>query len=154
MVEDAGYTFPDGRKVFFWFNFGGVIGIILMGIISTRMRLTKLISLLCVSSGLGMILFALVPAQLSLMISLIFVIGILQQGGFTGFYAAAAKAYPTEIRATGVGWAMGLGRSCAVFGPWAAGYLIAAGLNISQLFFIFSVPVAVGGLIILLLKID
>ncbi|MDG2374831.1 MAG: hypothetical protein P8M18_00630, partial [Woeseiaceae bacterium] len=70
-----------------------------------------------------------------------------QQGGFTGLYAAAAKAYPTDIRSTGIGWAIGLGRFGAVVGPAVAGYLIAAGLDMSANYFIFAVPMAVGGLI-------
>ena len=40
--------------------------------------------------------------------TLILLIGILQQGGFTGLYGTAAKIYPTEIRSTGIGWAIGL----------------------------------------------
>ena len=40
-----------------------------------------------------------------------------------------------------------MGRSGAVVGPAAAGYLIAAGLDMSALYFIFAVPMAVGGLI-------
>ena len=71
----------------------------------------------------------------------------MQQGGFTGLYGAAAKAYPTEIRSTGIGWAIGLGRSGAVVGPAVAGYLIAAGLDMSDNFFIFAIPMAIGGVI-------
>jgi hypothetical protein len=74
-------------------------------------------------------------------------IGILQQGGFTGLYGAAAKAYPTNVRSTGIGWAIGLGRFGAVVGPAAAGYLIAAGLDMSANYFIFAIPMAIGGLI-------
>jgi MFS transporter, AAHS family, vanillate permease len=78
---------------------------------------------------------------------LIFAIGILQQGGFTGLYGAAAKVYPTEIRSTGIGWAVGLGRFGAVAGPAVAGYLIAAGFDMSANFYFFAVPMAVGGII-------
>ncbi len=78
---------------------------------------------------------------------MILLIGIAQQGGFTGLYATAAKIYPTGIRSTGIGWAIGLGRSGAVAGPAIAGYLIAGGLDMSANFFVFAVPMAIGGLI-------
>ena len=76
-----------------------------------------------------------------------FFMGFLQQGGFTGLYAVAAKVYPTEIRSTGIGWAIGLGRFDAVVGPAAAGYLIAAGLDMSANYYVFAVPMAIGGML-------
>ena len=94
-----------------------------------------------------MAVFAMVPGQVDLLLSIIFLVGLLQQGGFTGLYGAAAKAYPTGMRSTGIGWAVGLGRFGAVVGPAAAGYLIAAGLDMATNFFIFAVPMAIGGVI-------
>ena len=94
-----------------------------------------------------MVIFATVPDQLNLLLVVIFFTGILQQGGFTGLYAVAAKVYPTEIRSTGIGWAIGLGRFGAVLGPAAAGFLIAAGLSMSANYYVFAVPMALGGLI-------
>ena len=73
---------------------------------------------------------------------IITMIGALMQGGFTGLFAIAAKIYPTEIRSTGIGWGIGLGRIGAVAGPAIAGYLIAAGLSTSANFIIFAVPLA------------
>ena len=99
------------------------------------------------SSAVGMVLFASAPGQLNTLLIIIFFVGLLQQGGFVGLYGAAAKLYPTEIRSTGIGWAIGLGRSGAVAGPAVAGYLIAAGLDMSANYFIFAVPMAIGGLI-------
>jgi len=147
LMEDAGYGVHVGRQAFFLFNLGGVIGIYLLGILSTRWKLTSLVFLLLFSSAIGMVVFAMAPKQREILLIIIFVVGVLQQGGFTGLYGAAAKAYPTEIRSTGIGWSIGLGRSGAVIGPALAGYLIAAGLDMSANFYIFAVPMAVGGLI-------
>ncbi len=94
-----------------------------------------------------MVIFALAPGRLELLMLLILLIGILQQGGFTGLYSTAAKIYPTSIRSTGIGWAIGLGRSGAVVGPAVAGYLIAAGFDMSANFAFFAVPMIIGGLI-------
>jgi predicted MFS family arabinose efflux permease len=147
LMEDSGFDAAAGRNAFFLFNFGGVIGIYLMGWMSTKWKLTDLIFYLSAASAVGMIIFAMAPNQLTLLLALTFVIGILQQGGFTGLYGAAAKAYPTNIRSTGIGWSIGLGRFGAVIGPAAAGYLIAAGFSMSSNYFIFAVPMAVGGFI-------
>ncbi len=147
LMDDAGFEVAVGRQAFFLFNFGGVLGIYLLGILSTRFKLTNVIFALLFLSAIAMIVFAMAPTEQNLMLSIIFVIGMLQQGGFTGLYSAAAKAYPTEIRTTGIGWSIGLGRLGAVLGPAAAGYFIAAGLDMSANYYIFAVPMAIGGLI-------
>ena len=154
MIEDSGYDFSIGRDAFFLFNLGGVIGIFLMGAMSTRCRLSILLSILLIGSAAGMVIFALISVELSILMLIIFLIGLLQQGGFTGLYAAATKSYPTEIRATGVGWCIGLGRSGAVFGPTAAGYLMVAGSDMSEIFLVFAIPTLAAGVIAYFLKID
>ena len=147
LMEDSGYEAVVGRRAFFLFNFGGVIGIYLLGILSTRWKLTNLVFVMLFLSAIGMVAFAAAPDQLNALLIIIFFVGLLQQGGFTGLYGVAAKIYPTEIRSTGIGWAIGLGRSGAVVGPAIAGYMITAGMDMSANFFIFAVPMAIGGLI-------
>jgi len=140
LMEDAGFDPQVGRSAFFLFNLGGVIGIFVLGAMSTRFKLTNLIFVSLTLAAVGMVVFAMAPNQLNTLLAIIFIVGALQQGGFVGLYSAAAKAYPTEIRSTGIGWSMGLGRSGAVVGPAVAGYLIAAGLDMAANFYVFAVP--------------
>jgi len=153
LMEQTGYTAETGHFAFLLFNLGGVIGIISLGTMSTRLKLTNLVFVFLSLSAVCMVIFASAPNHLDLLLVVIFFMGILQQGGFTGLYAVAAKVYPTEIRSTGIGWAIGLGRSGAVVGPAAAGFLIAAGFSMSANFYIFAVPMALGGLISYWLKV-
>ncbi len=153
MMEQTGYSAETGHFAFFLFNLGGVIGIISLGTLSTRWRLTNLVFVFLSLSAICMVIFAAAPNRLNFLLVIIFFTGILQQGGFTGLYAIAAKMYPTEIRSTGIGWAIGLGRSGAVLGPLAAGYLIAAGFSMSANFYVFAVPMALGGLFSYWLKV-
>jgi AAHS family 4-hydroxybenzoate transporter-like MFS transporter len=46
-------------------------------------------------------------------------------GGQIGAIALAASVYPTAIRATGLGWAFGIGRIGAIIGPLLGGLLLA-----------------------------
>ena len=147
LIEDSGFSAADGREAFFLFNLGGVIGVWILGILSTRWKLTNIVFTLMFSASIFMVVFAAIPGDLDFLLTLIFIIGLLQQGGFTGLYAAAAKAYPTSMRSTGIGWSIGLGRFGAVAGPAAAGYLIAGGLDMSANFYIFAIPLAASALI-------
>lgn len=134
------------------FNGGGVIGILSLGWLSSRMGLSKLIGSFLSLAALCMILFAGMSATLPLLPSL-FITGFFLQGGFTGLYAVAAKIYSTEVRTTGVGWAIGLGRFGAVVGPYIGGILIANGISMEINFFIFAVPLLIGGLLSYLLAV-
>jgi len=154
LVTSSGHDQAAGRQAFFLFNLGGVVGIYLISFLSTRYSLTNLVFALSASAGALMVVFAYASADLGVLLALILAIGILQQGGFTGLYSTAAKVYPTGIRSTGIGWAIGLGRSGAVAGPAVAGYLIDAGFDMSANFTVFAVPVAVGGFIAYLLHVD
>ena len=145
LLEQSGFAAEVGRQAFFQFNLGGVVGTVLMGTMAIRWRLTNVVSSFLLGAAILMVVFASLPGGQGLLVMLTFLIGFLLQGGFIGLYAVAAKVYPTEIRSTGVGWAIGLGRLGAVFGPAAAGFLIAAGLNMSQNYYVFAVPIALGG---------
>jgi len=147
LIEDSGFSAADAREAFFLFNLGGVIGVWILGVLSTRWKLTNIVFTLMFSASIFMVIFAAIPAEIDYLLTLIFVIGLLQQGGFTGLYAAAAKAYPTSMRSTGIGWSIGLGRFGAVAGPAVAGYLIAGGLDMAANFYIFAVPLAASAII-------
>jgi len=79
-------------------------------------------------------------------------IGFGIQGGFIGLYAVAARIYPTEIRSTGIGCAIGFGRLGAILGPFIGGLLISSGASLYFNFISFAIPVAVAGFITLFIK--
>jgi MFS transporter, AAHS family, 4-hydroxybenzoate transporter len=60
-------------------------------------------------------------------------------GGQNSANALAAIFYPTAIRATGVGWALGIGRVGAILGPLIAGALLAEHWSYGALFLLGSV---------------
>jgi len=146
LMVQSGFSTEVGRDAFFLYNLGALIGTYILGTMAIRWKLSNIVSGFLFTSGVLMVIFAAAPNELTLLLALTFVIGVLQQGGFTGLYAVAAKVYPTEIRSTGIGWAIGLGRLGAVAGPVIAGFLIAAGVSMSGNYFIFAVPMAIGGL--------
>ena len=76
---------------------------------------------------------------------MILLIGIMVQGGFIGYYPAATRVYETEIRATGIGWAIGMGRFGAVAGPALFGILSDLNLSNSTLFILCAIPLIISG---------
>ena len=55
--------------------------------------------------------------------------------------AFAAMYYPTSVRATGIGWAMSIGRIGGIVSPLAAGYLIGKNASLFAFFAYSSIPV-------------
>ncbi len=152
LVVTSGLSESEGVYASVAFNAGGVLGILTLGWLSSRTGLSLLIGIFLSAAGVGMIVFALAEgtAQLFLYLPLI---GFLLQGGFTGLYAIAATIYPTEVRTTGVGWAIGLGRFGAVVGPFVGGLLIANEVSMENNFIIFALPLFIGGAIAYQLKV-
>lgn len=147
LITNSGFSDQTAYTAFSLFNVGGVVGIYVLGWLSARMHLTKLVVGFLFISGLLMLLYSQLPAQEFLLLSVITLIGFSQQGGFVGLYAIAAKVYPTQIRSTGVGWAIGLGRFGAVVGPAIAGYTIALGISAANNFALFALPMIVASVI-------
>jgi benzoate transport len=135
------------------FNLGAFVGVVILGSLAIRLGLRKTILIFLSSAAAIMMVFGLFSG--SAMILVLFgLIGLSMQGGFIGLYPLAARLYPVEIRATGIGWAIGAGRIGAVVGPIAAGYLMGAGFSVVANFVIFAVPCAVAGVAAMLITAD
>ncbi|MEM8496803.1 MAG: MFS transporter [Pseudomonadota bacterium] len=146
LVVNAGLSESTGVYASVAFNGGGVIGIIILGLMAARYSLSALIGSFLVLAASGMLAFTMADGMSNLMLYLAF-IGFFISAGFTGLYAVAAKLYPTELRATGIGWAIGLGRFGAVVGPYVGGVMIAGGTSMEFSFIAFGAPLIIGGIL-------
>jgi AAHS family 4-hydroxybenzoate transporter-like MFS transporter len=70
----------------------------------------------------------------SILLVLAFLVGFCLVGGQIGLNSIAGTIYPTDIRATGVGWALGIGRIGSILGPVLGGILIAHRVPVPSLF--------------------
>jgi len=86
------------------------------------------------------IAIAQVGSSIPLLFGTIMVGGFFGSGGQVGMNAITGLLYPAAMRATGIGWAFGIGRVGAILGPIAGGFLISAGFSVSSLFSLVSLP--------------
>lgn len=133
------------------FNLGAFCGIISQGYFSGKFGLQKTIFSYLIFTAILMLVFGFFKGSILILV-LFGLIGFGIQGGFVGMYSLAARLYPTEIRATGVGWAVGAGRIGAIFGPLLGGILIGAGLSMTTNFMIFAIPTIIGGITTLFIE--
>lgn len=153
LFVDSGYTRAQGIHALTQFNFGALFGIFLIGLIATRIKIAKPIALFFFATALCLVgLYYWKPEALLTLNVMIFVIGFLLQGAFSAMYALAARVYPANVRATGIGWGAGLGRVGAILSPTIAGFLAGAGWSMYALYLVFAVPLVIAAVLVVRFK--
>jgi MFS family permease len=122
------------------FNGGAVVGLILVGWLTARWNLGKVIATLYLLAAASMIVFAQWNTPVSVFYGVLFAMGLFQQSGNGALYAVVTRVYGAEVRTTALGWAVGIGRGGAVLGPAAGGLAMSAGLSVGWMFVVFSLP--------------
>ena len=79
----------------------------------------------------------------AVLICAVFGAGFFASAGQVGMNSVAGISYPTFVRASGVGWANGIGRIGAIIGPMIGGILISGHHSVETLFVYAAVPIAV-----------
>ncbi len=136
----AGLSETDGIYAGALYNFGAFVGTAGMSVLAVRVPLGRLVPGMLVSAGVAMLVFGSLAMPVAATLALAFLIGVTLQGGYNGVWPLAASVYPARMRATGVGWAIGLGRAGAVIGPMMGGWLMAAKAPLPMLFAAYCLP--------------
>lgn len=152
IAKEAGLPFDMATYVGIALNAGAAIGTAGLGLVAGRLGLRKTVLSFMLCAVAVMLFYGNVPLTTTLIFITIFLIGIFVQGGFNGIYPTISRVYPTEIRTTGVGFSIGVGRFGAILGPTLFGVLSDAGFSTAALFSLFSLPLLVTGLFVLSLK--
>ena len=123
VLNDLGASLSQAAAIGSMLQVGGVVGTIALGSVIDRFSFR----------ALALVYFAAVFAvgaigQLghsAIFVTVaIFAAGFCVVGGQIAANALAAGFYPTSVRATGVGWALGIGRVGAIVGPLIGGALL------------------------------
>lgn len=122
------------------YNLGAFLGTAAVGWIAIRYRLNRVVSCYLGLGAVAMLIFGGLTMPVSLTLITALIIGVTVQGGFNGFWALAAQLYPVDMRSTGVGWALGVGRIGAVLGPIVGGLLVGSQVSLPIIFGIFAAP--------------
>jgi MFS transporter, AAHS family, 4-hydroxybenzoate transporter len=155
ILIDAGFLVSNAINVSALFSLGGAVGALLLAQLmskyGSRQMLTWFFSLAALLCAVVIRLVGSSPFFLTL---IIFLSGFLTISAQIGMNATAAGVYPAAIRATGVGWALGVGRIGAITGPVIGGVLASLRLDIQGYFLIFGVLLIVAAAAIASLQFD
>jgi AAHS family 4-hydroxybenzoate transporter-like MFS transporter len=153
LLQKAGMAARAAASVLAFNNAGGVIGTVLIGVILGWLRPQKvLITAFIVAAAFIAAMGAFIGYFPGLSVAAVFA-GFFSSAAGGGLIAVAAGAYPVDARATGVGWALGLGRLGSIVGPFGAGLLVAQGWQVSRIYFAMAGPALLAaGLMMLLAR--
>jgi benzoate transport len=140
ILVDSGLSMVTGVSGGVLMNLGGIVGAGLLGWTSSRVGLGRIVAGYMGACAAAFVLFAFLGSALAPRLATATLLGFFLFGSMVGLYAMAPRLYPPAIRTTGIGWAIGVGRSGAVLGPWMAGLLLASGWESAACYALFALP--------------
>jgi len=105
-------------------NLGGIVGTILLGVLFTRLGASPIIAGALALTALSLFLVSQSIGVGNEVFFAIFATGMFLLGSVNSTNTLMAAFYPTKIRATGVGWALGVGRIGGALGPAGGGVML------------------------------
>lgn len=130
---------------------GGVAGTLAMGWLIDRLRASRLIPAYYFGLAAMIVALSLVPFDAALFLGVLLAYNFFQTGGQTGLNTMMTRIYPTSMRATGIGWAGGLGRIGGIVLPLFGGLAVAFDYSLqTTLAVVAAMPLGVGLLVLLI----
>ncbi|MCA7955210.1 MFS transporter [Burkholderia seminalis] len=142
LLVQAGLSTSQGVTGGVLLNLGGIAGASLFSLLSTRFGLRSLLAATLLLGGALMVVFGANTGSLGIGMIVALFLGAVINACVAGMYALSPTPYPAEIRTTGIGLAVGIGRLGAILSPMTVGALLDDGWSVSHLYFAFLVPMA------------
>ncbi|MEP7313275.1 MAG: MFS transporter [Pseudomonadota bacterium] len=130
IVVDMGFQASQAAGVLVWANVGGALGGAAVGLLTQKFSLKALTMIVLLLSAVTVNVFGRGQANLHDLSMICAVVGFCTNGAIVGLYAIFAQVFPTHVRASGTGFAIGTGRGGSVLASIIAGYLFTAGLGL------------------------
>jgi benzoate transport len=151
ILVDAGMSTSEGISGGVIINVGGIIGCMLLGFISSRLDIGKLIAVYMFVTAVLMVLFSTVSVFNTSMLVLTVSLGFFVFGSIVGLYALAPQLYPARSRSAGLSIAIGIGRTGGALSPILAGYLFDYGWAKQDGYILFAAPLLLSMVLVVLL---
>jgi len=152
IVVDLGFDPRAAAGVLTWANVGGATGGAIFGLIATRIGLKALTIVTLIVASALIVWFGRGTSDLTTLTATVAIVGLFTNSAVVGLYSLFAKVFPTHVRATGTGFAIGVGRGGAALAPVIAGYLFQAGFGLQTVALIMASGSLLAAVALLALK--
>ncbi|OXJ09241.1 MFS transporter [Burkholderia sp. HI2500] len=139
LMASAGYGMGSAMTVILVLNLGAVVGAVGGGWIADRLHIKRVLMTMFSLASVAIILLSHpLPTPVTLLLAAL--AGACTIGTQILLCAYAGQFYPGEIRSTGVGWVLGVGRIGAILAPIFIGLLVDMQLPIDWNFLAIGLP--------------
>lgn len=146
LLTRNGYDIETALQIFSLWDFGALTGGIVVAGLASHFKLEKLLSFAYLLAALCLGMLSLDIQNTTVTQILTFATGFSVVGASFCMGALAAGFYPSEIRATGVGWGLGVGRVGSISSPLIGGAVLAAGWTNSEIFTTAMLPALIASI--------
>ena len=142
LMRDSGASMEQAAFIGALFQFGGVLSAVFVGWAMDRFNPHKVIGIFYLLAGVFAYAVGQSLGNITVLATLVLVAGMCVNGAQSAMPSLAARFYPTQGRATGVSWMLGIGRFGAILGAWSGATLLGLGWNFEQVLTALLVPAA------------
>jgi len=144
LMRDSGASMEQAAFIGALFQFGGVLSAVGVGWAMDRYNPHKVIGIFYLLAGVFAYAVGQSLGNITVLATLVLIAGMCVNGAQSAMPSLAARFYPTQGRATGVSWMLGIGRFGAILGAWSGATLLGLGWNFEQVLTALLVPAALG----------
>ncbi|MBD9516600.1 MFS transporter [Pseudomonas sp. PDM22] len=143
LMRDAGASMEQAAFIGALFQLGGVLSSVAVGWAMDRFNPHRVIGIFYCLAGVFAYCVGQSLGTVTLLATLVLAAGMCVNGAQSAMPSLAARFYPTQGRATGVSWMLGIGRFGAILGAWIGATLLGLGWNFEQVLTALMVPAAI-----------
>lgn len=152
IVVDMGFAASLAGGVLVWANVGGLIGSLVLGLLSLRYSVKWLVIAALILGACMVTWFGQEQADLTQLSIVAAAAGFFTNSAVVGLYALFAHSFPTELRAGGTGFVIGVGRGGSAAGPIIAGLLFVAGSGLPMVALCMALGSVLAAVMVMLLR--
>ncbi|VXC79663.1 Benzoate transport [Pseudomonas sp. 8Z] len=151
LLTSSGLSVQQGVTGGVLLSVGGIFGATLLGLLSARFALPRVLAAFMLITAVMLLVFTTIGSSYLAALGMGLLIGLFSNGCVAGLYALSPLLYGASIRATGVGWAIGIGRGGAILSPTVAGLMLDGGWQPLELYGWFALVFVAAALLLLVL---
>jgi AAHS family benzoate transporter-like MFS transporter len=151
LMASAGYSLGSALTFVLVLNFGAMLGAVGGGWLADRFHIKYVLVGMYALAAVSITLLGYhVPTEVLFL--LVGLAGASTIGTQIVTYAYVGQFYPMAVRATGIGWASGVGRSGAILAPIVIGTLVGMALPLEQNFMAIAIPAVIAAIAVSLIN--
>jgi AAHS family 4-hydroxybenzoate transporter-like MFS transporter len=146
MLEGAGMAVTEAIIAVTMFSVGGAVGTATAGYLMDAIGPRAAVIWELMLTAVLIVALAVAHSSFWFVVVAISLLGLVVQGAQAGLNALVAAYYPTSIRSTGLGWALGIGRIGSIVGPLVGGLMLSLAWTNERIFMSGMIPAAIAAL--------